>query len=49
MEYDPAPPFNCGSPRSASEEQLKKAQQQVAPFIEKRLQATLKAAAKPHK
>ena len=43
MEYDPA------SPRSASEEQLKKAQQQVAPFIEKRLQATLKAAAKPHK
>lgn len=49
MEYDPAPPFNCGSPRSASEEQLKKAQQQVAPFIEKRLQATLKAAAKLHK
>lgn len=24
MEYDPAPPFDCGSPRSASEEQLKK-------------------------
>ncbi len=24
MEYDPAPPFTCGSPRSASEEQLKK-------------------------
>lgn len=49
MEYDPAPPFDCGSPRSASEEQLKKAQQQFAPFIEKRRQATLKAAARLQK
>lgn len=49
MEYDPAPPFDCGSPRSASEEQLKKAQQQIAPFIEKRWQATLKAAARLQK
>ena len=49
MEYDPAPPFDCGSPRSASEEQLKKAQQQVAPFIEKRRQATLKAASRLQK
>lgn len=49
MEYDPAPPFDCGSPRSASEEQLKKAQQQIAPFIEKRRQATLKAAARLQK
>jgi cyclohexyl-isocyanide hydratase len=49
MEYDPAPPFDCGSPRSSSEEQLKKAQQQVAPFIEKRRQATLKAAARLQK
>lgn len=49
MEYDPAPPFDCGSPRSASKEQLKKAQQQVAPFIEKRRQATLKAAARLQK
>ncbi|ERH62697.1 dimethylglycine dehydrogenase [Pantoea dispersa EGD-AAK13] len=49
MEYDPAPPFDCGSPRSASEEQLKKAQQQVAPFIEKRRQATLKAAGRLQK
>ncbi|MDI6634268.1 DJ-1/PfpI family protein [Pantoea dispersa] len=49
MEYDPAPPYDCGSPRSASEEQLKKAQQQVAPFIEKRRQATLKAAARLQK
>lgn len=49
MEYDPAPPFNCGSPRTASEEQLKKAQEQAAPFIEKRRQATLKAAARLEK
>lgn len=49
MEYDPAPPFDCGSPRSASEEQLKKAQQQIAPFIEKRRQATCKAAARLQK
>ena len=46
MEYDPKPPFNSGSPRTASAEQLRKAQQQVAPFIEKRRQATVKAAAK---
>lgn len=46
MEYDPAPPFTCGSPHTASQEQLKKAQEQAAPFIEKRRQATLKAAAK---
>ena len=45
LEYDPAPPFQSGSPRTASEAQLLKAQQQVAPFIEKRRQATLKAAA----
>lgn len=44
MEYDPAPSFTCGSPRTASEEQLKKAQERTAPFIEKRRQATLKAA-----
>lgn len=49
MEYDPAPPFTCGSPRTASEEQLKKAQEQIAPFIEKRRQATLKAAARLQK
>ncbi len=45
LEYDPAPPFNCGSPRTASAVQLKKAQDQVASFIEKRRLATVKAAA----
>lgn len=49
MEYDPAPPFASGSPRTASKEQLKKAQEQAAPFIEKRRQATLKAAARLQK
>ncbi|MGG6107654.1 DJ-1/PfpI family protein [Pantoea allii] len=46
LEYDPEPPFTCGSPRTASKEQLKNAQEQAAPFIEKRRQATLKAAAR---
>lgn len=45
MEYDPAPPYTCGSPRTASAAQLKKAQDQVASFIEQRRQATVKAAA----
>ncbi|MEH8723278.1 DJ-1/PfpI family protein [Klebsiella pneumoniae] len=49
MEYDPAPPFTCGSPRTASEEQLKKAQEKIAAFIEERRQATLKAASRLHR
>jgi len=46
MEYDPAPPFSCGSPHTASEGVLKKVQQLAAPLIEKRRQATLTAAAR---
>ncbi|MEG3136090.1 DJ-1/PfpI family protein [Rouxiella sp. T17] len=46
MEYDPEPPFNTGSPRSAPAEQVKQARERLAPFIEKRRAATLKAAAK---
>lgn len=46
MEYDPAPPFTSGSPRIAPAEQLQKAQDQIAPFIEKRRLATQKAAAR---
>lgn len=45
MEYDPAPPFHCGSPRVASKEQVEKAAAQAAPFIAKRAEATKKAAA----
>lgn len=43
MEYDPCPPFVCGSPRTASEVQLEDAKKKIAPFIEKRLEATLRA------
>ncbi|EMH4161111.1 DJ-1/PfpI family protein [Pluralibacter gergoviae] len=46
MEYDPAPPFTCGSPRTASEQQLKRARELITPFIERRRQSTLKAAAR---
>lgn len=44
MEYDPAPPFDCGSPRVASAEQVARASAQAAGFIAKRLKATQKAA-----
>lgn len=44
MEYDPAPPFHSGSPRSASAERLTEAQQQIAEFIARRRVASEKAA-----
>ncbi|WP_380178052.1 DJ-1/PfpI family protein [Kalamiella sp. sgz302252] len=44
MEYDPAPPFACGSPRVASKELVEKAAAQAALFIAKRLEATKRAA-----
>ncbi|MFT4274140.1 MAG: DJ-1/PfpI family protein [Pantoea sp.] len=43
MEYDPAPPFDSGSPRSASAERLTQAQQQMAAFIARRRAASEKA------
>jgi len=46
MEYDPAPPFACGSPRVASAELVSKASAQAAPFIAKRLEATRQAASR---
>jgi len=45
MEYAPEPPFNTGSPRTAPASQVQKVQSQIAPFIEKRRQATVIAAA----
>jgi len=45
MEYDPEPPFSSGSPRSASPERVTAARKHIASFIEKRRQATQKAAA----
>ena len=46
MEYDPAPPFACGSPRVAPAELTERARQQSAAFIAKRLEATKRAAEK---
>ncbi|MXP55633.1 MULTISPECIES: DJ-1/PfpI family protein [unclassified Pantoea] len=46
MEYDPAPPFHAGSPRSASPERLAQAQNQMHDFIARRREATEAAAAR---
>ncbi|QLF94695.1 DJ-1/PfpI family protein [Pseudomonas sp. ABC1] len=44
MEYDPQPPFTAGSPRSAPPALLERVRVQSASFIERRRQATLRAA-----
>jgi cyclohexyl-isocyanide hydratase len=44
LEYDPQPPFASGSPRNASPEELQRIQQQMRPFLERRMEATQKAA-----
>ena len=46
MEYDPAPPFHSGSPRSASPERLAQAQHQMHDLIARRRAATEAAAAR---
>lgn len=46
MEYDPAPPFHSGSPRSASPARLAEAKAQIAEFIARRRVATEQAAAR---
>lgn len=46
LEYDPEPPFNSGSPRSASTELVQTVRLKQTEFIEKRRQATLRAAAR---
>lgn len=46
MEYDPAPPFACGSPRVAPADLTEHARQQSAAFIAKRLEVTKRAAEK---
>lgn len=46
MEYDPQPPFNAGSPQSASPAQVEAARRQMASFIAVRREATEKAAQK---
>ncbi|TBU88855.1 thiamine biosynthesis protein ThiJ [Stutzerimonas kirkiae] len=44
MEYDPQPPYACGSPHSAAPALLARVREQSAGFIERRRQATLRAA-----
>lgn len=46
IEYDPAPPFQAGSPDRTDPAALQRLQQAMAPMLEKRLAATQKAAAK---
>ncbi len=45
LEYDPQPPFASGSPRTALPEEMQKIQLQMRPFLERRMEATRKAAA----
>ncbi|WKZ94757.1 DJ-1/PfpI family protein (plasmid) [Chimaeribacter arupi] len=49
MEYDPAPPFSAGSPRSASPALLDAARAQSAAFVAKRRAVTERAAAALHR
>ncbi|MCQ4159640.1 DJ-1/PfpI family protein [Roseomonas sp. GC11] len=44
LEYDPAPPFAAGSPRSATPERVAAARARIAPFIARRRAATERAA-----
>lgn len=46
MEYDPEPPFQAGSPRSAPAGLVAAARAKVAPFIARRRAATERAAAR---
>jgi cyclohexyl-isocyanide hydratase len=43
MEYDPEPPYDVGSPRSAPSELVSDVSARNKPFIERRRQATVKA------
>ncbi|MBF7695817.1 DJ-1/PfpI family protein [Acinetobacter sp. EC115] len=46
MEYDPHPPFDSGSPCLASSTTITHVREYIAPLIEKRLEATKRAASK---
>lgn len=46
MEYDPAPPFDAGSPEAAGPDLVAQLRKRMAPFQERRRQATLRAAAR---
>ncbi len=46
IEYDPQPPFDSGSPRSAAPELVAGAREKIAGFLDRRRQATQRAAAR---
>jgi cyclohexyl-isocyanide hydratase len=46
LEYNPAPPFNAGSPDTASPEVLALMQERIAPFKKRRAEAIGRAAAR---
>ena len=46
LEYNPAPPFNAGSPETAPEEVLALMKERIAPSQARRLEAAKRAAAK---
>jgi cyclohexyl-isocyanide hydratase len=46
LEYNPAPPFNSGSPDAASPETLARFNERMAPFKARRQEAVARAAAK---
>lgn len=49
MEYDPEPPFQSGSPRSASPALVQAMREKIAPFIARRMAATERAASRLRK
>jgi cyclohexyl-isocyanide hydratase len=48
LEYDPAPPFTCGSPEGAGEERVARFRREIQPFFEKRQALVDKAASRIH-
>ena len=45
LEYDPAPPFSCGSPEGAGEERVARFRKEIQPSFERRRELVQKAAA----
>jgi len=45
LEYDPAPPFSCGSPEGAGEERVARFRREIQPSFERRRELVERAAA----
>lgn len=46
MEYDPQPPFDCGSPEKAGAERVKRLKERISAMLESRQKANSEAAAR---